>query len=364
MDRDAKILIVDDVPENLRVLGQILDTRNYEVSFAMDGQQAIESAKADMPDLILLDINMPVMDGYQACLELKANPKTKAIPVIFLTAKNETEDLVKGFDYGAVDYVTKPFSSKELLQRVKTHIELKQSKEDLEQSIAEKNKFFSIIAHDLRTPFNALIGFSNLLLIDDDVDQEEKEQFIKIINDTSKKGLGLLENLLLWASSQTGRMEHKPELFSLKTVVDDVVNLLYASAVHKQVEIKVLVDQAVEIYADRQAINTVLRNLLSNALKYTYAKGLVIIQAVQNEKFVRISVSDNGLGMPDSVQQDLFKYDKKVVKKGTDNENGSGLGLLLCKELTEQNKGKISLKSVLGEGTAFFIDLPTAQGLS
>ncbi len=358
--KSAKILIVDDVPENLQVLGQILDAAEYEVSYAMDGQQALDSVAADLPDLVLLDVNMPVMDGYEACTSLKENPETKMIPVIFLTAKTESEDIVKGFDYGAVDYVTKPFQSKELLQRVATHIALKRSREDLERTLNQKNVFFSIIAHDMRTPFNALIGFSNLLLLDGEVSKEDKEQFIKIIHSTSKKGLGLLENLLMWASSQTGSIVIKKEQLGLFGLVEDVKSLLFATAAHKQIEVKNLIEPNIKIDADRQSVNTILRNLISNAIKFTNKNGIIIIQAITERGKVIISINDNGVGMDEQTTNDLFRYDRKVSTKGTNNETGTGLGLLLCKEFAEKNNGSLKVESVLGVGTTFFLTLPEA----
>mgnify|MGYP001201082939 CR=1 FL=1 len=354
----GKVLIVDDIPENLQVLGQILDSAGFEVIYAMEGQQAVESAKFELPDLILMDVNMPVMDGYTATRILKEEEETRHIPVIFLTAKTETDDIIKGFDIGAVDYVTKPFQAKELLSRVSTHLELKKSREELEKMIEEKNKFFSIIAHDMKTPFNALIGFSNLLVMGHDISTDDKESFIRIINETSKQGLGLLENLLLWARSQTGRMEINPEKISINSIIQSVINLLHASAMHKQIQLSSMVRDDIYAYADYQSINTVFRNLISNAIKFTPKKGNIMIQAEQDGAQILVSVNDNGLGMtPDKVKQ-LFRYDKKVSTKGTNNETGTGLGLLLVKEFVEQNGGKISVESKEGEGTTFTVALP------
>lgn len=354
----GKILIVDDIPENLQILGQILDAANYEISYAMEGQQAIESAQFEHPDLILMDVNMPIMDGYTACKILKEDPATLDIPIIFLTAKTEIDDIVKGFDLGAVDYVTKPFQARELLMRVSTHLELKKSREELQKMIDEKNKFFSIIAHDMKTPFNALIGFSNLLIMGNDITSEDKESFVRIINDTSKQGLGLLENLLLWARSQTGRMEIVPEKVNVNTVIQSVINLLHASAIHKKIQIKSLVNDDIYIVADNQSINTVFRNLVSNAIKFTHNKGLIMIQAEQDGSNIIVSINDNGIGMSQDKVDKLFRYDTKVSTQGTNNETGTGLGLLLCKEFVEQNNGQLTVESIQGSGTTFFVKLP------
>ena len=169
--KDSVVLIVDDIPENLQVLGNILSAYGLDIGVATDGLQALENVKFQKPDLILLDIMMPGMDGFEVCEKLKSNPETSNIPVIFLTAKSQTEDIVKGFEVGAVDYVTKPFNSAELLVRVFNHLELKKAKDKIERQNDElkemndaKNKFFSIISHDLRGPFSGLLGLTSLII--------------------------------------------------------------------------------------------------------------------------------------------------------------------------------------------------------
>ena len=186
------ILIVDDIPKNLQVLSSILSFEGYQISFASSGSQALNIIETSLPDLILLDIMMPIMDGYEVCKILKSNPRTKDIPIIFLTGKVEAEDIVHGLKIGAVDYITKPFNSAELLSRVHTHIELKlsrdaivkynyeleESKKQLLELNASKDKFFSIIAHDLRSPFTGFIGLSQLL--SEEYDSINKEELSKI----------------------------------------------------------------------------------------------------------------------------------------------------------------------------------------
>src|SRR4030043_1705809 len=160
------ILIVDDVPKNLQLLGTLLREIDCDITVAMNGQQALETVPKVSPDLILLDVVMPEMNGFEVCKKLKSLPKTKDIPVIFLTAKTETKDIVKGFELGAVDYITKPFIGSGLIARVNTHLSLRHTQEELRQANATKDKFFSLIAHDLRTPFAILIGFSEYLVGD------------------------------------------------------------------------------------------------------------------------------------------------------------------------------------------------------
>jgi len=203
-DFQSNVLIVDDIAENIQVLGNILDENDIEFSYATSGKEALEAVAFNKPDLILLDINMPEMSGFEVCKKLKKDPETKDIPVIFLTARTEQEDIVKGLLIGAVDYVTKPFNPKELISRVNTHLELnnfrkiinaqneqlRKTNEDLKEVIKTKDKFFSIIAHDLRSPFNTLLGFSELLLKEyDKRDSEENKEMITHIFNSAVHGL-------------------------------------------------------------------------------------------------------------------------------------------------------------------------------
>jgi signal transduction histidine kinase len=356
-----KVLIVDDIPENIQVLGTILDEDGYEISVAMDGAQALESVNEDRPDIILLDVNMPVMDGHETCIRLKQDPETQEIPVIFLTAKTEEDDIVDGFDIGAVDYVTKPFNSKELKRRIKTHLELYFAKQELQYTISSKNKLFSIIAHDMRTPFNALIGFSNVLLLDQDISEEDKSNFVQIINTASKKGLNLLENLLMWARSQTGRIEFDPESINLFNSLDEQFKLMKYSAKHKSIQLINLVPGDVDVMADEESLKTLFRNLISNAIKFTHKNGSVTVQAHRkDDEWVEIIVSDTGIGMTQELLKNLFVDGEKTSRPGTERESGTGLGLLLVKEFVEKNGGTITAESVVDEGTTFKVCLRSA----
>ena len=211
--KESKILIVDDVPKNIQLAGSILQRQDYNIFFANNGETALNLAQTNAFDLILLDIMMPGMDGFEVCEQLKKDPNTREIPVIFLTAKTDTESTIKGFDIGAVDYVTKPFNEKELLARVRTHLELRAARESLREANVTKDKFFSIIAHDMKNPFNALLGLSKLLLNNFDVfDEDKKKYFIQNIYQSSDQGYKLLENLLDWSRMQTGKMVCQPAL--------------------------------------------------------------------------------------------------------------------------------------------------------
>src|SRR5881396_1102729 len=181
----TRILVVDDITKNLQIIGTMLRNAGYEVMPTTGGAQALERVRVQLPDLILLDLMMPEMDGLEVCERLKADPLTQQIPIIFLTASNEMAHLVKGFAAGAVDYVTKPFNAPELLARVRTHLELKHARERLREMNNEKNEFMGIVAHDLRSPLGTSEGFSDLILDDPQLAREELEDFTRRIRDTS-----------------------------------------------------------------------------------------------------------------------------------------------------------------------------------
>lgn len=354
------ILIVDDVPKNIQVLGTLLNKIDCELAVAMNGQQALDTVKKIMPDLILLDIMMPVMDGLEVCERLKKDEKTKEIPIIFLTAKIETDDIIKGFEMGAVDYVTKPFIGRELVARVKTHLDYKQIKDNLKEEVASKNKFFSIISHDLRSSFGIVSSF--VKIIQENKNSLSDEEILEILNDignTTKTTLELLENLLNWARSQTGTLNKKPEILNLNYLINELVISNKKAADKKSIQmIYEKNDNLFPVLADKNMTLLVLRNLISNALKFTPQNGEIKISAQNEEEQVKIVVSDTGVGIPANTVEKLFSIHHKVSTYGTDQEAGNGLGLILCKEFILQHNGEIGIESEVEKGTCVWFTLP------
>ena len=354
------ILIVDDVPKNIQVLGTLLNKIDCELAVAMNGQQALDTVKKIMPDLILLDIMMPVMDGLEVCERLKKDENTKEIPIIFLTAKIETDDIIKGFEMGAVDYVTKPFIGRELVARVKTHLDYKQIKDNLKEEVASKNKFFSIISHDLRSSFGIVSSF--VKIIQENKESLSDEEILEILNDignTTKTTLELLENLLNWARSQTGTLNKKPEILNLNYLINELVNSNKKAAEKKSIQIVYEKnDNLFPVLADKNMTLLVIRNLISNALKFTPQNGEIKISAQNEEEQVRIVVSDTGVGIPSNTVEKLFSIHHKVSTYGTEKEAGNGLGLILCKEFILQHNGEIGIESEVEKGTCVWFTLP------
>lgn len=357
------LLIVDDVPRNLQVLGNFLREEQYNISAATSGKQAITIAKETAPDLILLDIMMPELDGFETCRRLKEDPATRDIPVIFLTARTATEDLIKGFSLGAVDYITKPFHRQELIARVATHLELKQSNEELWKTIRDKDKFFSIIAHDLRGPLGSFMSISEY--VSENIDELAIEDIKPLFQEMQKTGKGvysLLENLLEWSRIQLGTIAFTPEEFELAVLLEKTYNLLRVQAERKEIELRIEAE-SVHVRADRNMISTVLRNLVSNAIKYTPRGGRISVTYLKRsrEGLVYISVQDSGVGMGEHRVATLFDIADAHSTLGTEKEKGSGLGLILCKELMTLHGQTISAQSKQGEGTTMTFTLELVE---
>lgn len=365
-EENPKILIIDDIASNIQVVANVLKKNNFNISYAQNGKTGIERARQINFDLILLDIMMPEMDGYEVCTQLKKDPKTREVPIIFLTAKTNEESLKKGFECGAVDFISKPFKTAELIARVNTHIQLKTVREvlsetniHLQEANANKDKLLSIIAHDLRNPFSVLITFSKLLLDSiDDFSRDDILNYLKTFYQTSKQGYNLLDNLLKWSKSQTGNMDIEPEIIDFKDIVEENITLLNSQAKSKRIKLINHTPDNLFAFADLNMVLTVIRNLLTNAIKFTNEGGRIEVNGRNFEKFIEISVRDNGIGIIEEDLEKIFRIDIKHSTVGTANERGSGLGLVLCKEFIEKNHGILSANSIPGEGSTFIFTLP------
>lgn len=557
------ILIVDDKPENLHLLAAILQHYGYRLRLLTDGRMVMPAVKGFPPDLILLDIMMPCMDGYDVCRQLKADEQTSEIPVIFLSALTDISEKTKAFSLGGVDYITKPFQQEEVVLRVKTQLALREAqrqlqaqnsrlqqeiherkqaedvlrkrnselgllnhigqmlgsslelpdvlatvlqevllllqavsasiwlltpdrrelecseifgpgreqlrgvrlpvgggitgwvaehgesvvsaniledprhhktvgsqenaparsmlsvplkaksevigvlnlvdpregrftREDLQfiepiaasaaiaienarlyttaqQEIAErtraeaelreanasKDKFFSIISHDLRSPLNTLLGFAELLAAHvEHYSIEETKQRIEKLRTSAKRLHILLENLLTWARIQRGALEYQPESFELSEMIDEILDLFSQNAEQKHIALAHDITANTVVFADESMLHTVLRNLVSNALKFTPNGGSIRLSARDAGQELEIMVADTGVGIPQADFEKLFRIDVQYTSAGTSGETGTGLGLVLCKELVEKNGGRIRVESTPGRGTRFLFTVP------
>jgi signal transduction histidine kinase len=235
---------------------------------------------------------------------------------------------------------------------------------ELKQLNASKDKFFSIIAHDLRNPFTGLLGITDFIVKNiEKFTQVEVKEHVAELRDSAETVYTLIENLLAWSRLQRGAMEYCPQHILLDKIAESNVRLFTPTAKQKQITLSNQVSEGITAYADQDMIDTVVRNLTSNALKFTYPKGIVTISARQREHVVEIAVSDTGIGIPPEELSQLFRIDIKYSNAGTAGEEGTGLGLILCKDLIEKNGGMIRVESEVGQGTVFTFGLPAKQGI-
>ena len=353
------ILIVDDTLGNLQLTGKILKEHGYQISLAQDGFTALKQMEQHEPQLILLDIMMPDMDGLEVCRRIKANERWVDIPVIFLTAKTQTEDLVEGFNSGGVDYITKPFNREELLVRVNNHLELADARKKIIQLNKNRDKLYSIIAHDLRSPFNAITQTFEALT--DGVLECGSEVYFEIVETLLSRvseTRNLLDNLLNWTRSNTGKIEIAPNKLHIAILIDDVISLHSALAQKKQITVKNHIPIERQVLCDEITIHTVFRNLLANAIKFTPEHGEIHFESEWNTQTAHIKVRDTGLGMEKQVIEKILNTEEAHTSQGTQNEMGTGLGLQLVKDFVSINNGKLLIDSQLGVGTTFTMELP------
>ena len=357
------ILIVDDIPANLKVLGGILKEEGYKIRPVLNGKLALQVAEKEKPDLILLDIMMPDMDGYEVCRQLKINPELKDIPVIFISALNDTKDIVNAFALGGVDYISKPFQAEEVSARIATHLKICRQSQELKELNATKDKFFSIIAHDLRNPIGNMLMISEMISEKGKLDDDTFFSLIEMQKELSKDTFQLLENLLNWARANTNKIEYNPDFLSVSRIINECIESLKIQLINKN--ISTIVDYTIKdkAFADDNMFRVIVRNLLSNAIKFTPSGGTINISTNpgQNNSVI-IAVKDNGIGMTKEIIANLFRIDVNVSRPGTDGEASNGLGLLLCYEFVKKNGGKIWAESevVSGEkGSTFRFTVPT-----
>ncbi len=364
------ILVVDDSQDNLKTISSFLKETELPLTIlkAPNGKIACTLAEKKLPDLIIMDWEMPEMDGIETLKYLKNIEATKDIPVIMCTGKMTTSEHLKtALEAGAVDYIRKPVDKTELSARVYSMLKLSESYREIKLLNATKDKFFSIIAHDLKSPFSALLGFSELLLENHATyDDAEREEYIRFINDGSIKTYKLLENLLTWAQSQTGRIKFTPEKINIEELINEIISLLEEPAGNKEIKLISNTERDLSVNADKNMINTVIRNLISNAIKFTPKGGDITVKSHKttdenNQEFVKISIKDSGVGISPEIQTKLFKITENVSTKGTEKEAGTGLGLILCKEFVEKHNGKIWVESEVGKGSNFKFTIPLTK---
>jgi len=396
----VKILLVDDNADNLMSMEVILEKEGYAFSKALSGNEALKILlKVDDFSLILLDVRMPIMDGYETAELIYQREKLRHIPIIFITGEDyEDASVFKGYKSGAVDYIRKPVNPQILrakvgifaelhkknllLQRqeeklIRINGDLLQLNKELEKRVFErtselenlnhelkdlnlsKDKFLSIISHDLRNPISALLISSNKLSRDTkDPIFDRVQPLIKIIERSGNRILQQLNELVDWAKMQQEKVALNFEKLHLVHEVDQSFELLKENALQKNMVFENKVPVDIYIKADTFMLRSILQNLITNAIKYTSKGGLVSVTAERIDKMVEVCITDSGIGMEAAVRENLFTSPNSASVLGTNNEKGSGLGLRLVKDFVTQHGGTIRIESELGKGTCIIFTVP------
>jgi len=369
------ILIVDDEPNNLKVLHNLLTENNYVVRAALSGAAAIETALLNPPDLILLDIKMPNMDGYEVCQRLKGDSQTQAIPIIFISALNQVEDIVSAFNVGGVDYITKPFQFEEVIARVNTHLTIirqqqklmwqsdqlermiERDRERFEKITNMREKFVRGAAHDLKNPLTIVGGYASMMLRMDAVRQDQNlKQMAQEIEGAGADMLEMIGNMLDVLRFQNSVTLDK-ESIDLNLIVDNIVSSYQAlsSAKNTLLEFRTQFSEVL-IQADAKLIQRVVENLVSNAIKYSPNESQVMVTTDSKDGKAILQIEDDGYGIP---EYDLpLLFDPFYRSESTsDKAEGTGLGLSVTKEIVEQHGGRILVDSREGKGSTFTVIL-------
>lgn len=366
--KEFKILVVDDVVSNVILLKALLTKEQYQIGTATNGEQALSMLSKETPDLVLLDVMMPGMNGFEVAQRMRNDPLYSEIPIIFLTALNASSDIVQGFKMGANDFISKPFNKEELIIRITHQISLVAAKriitkqtEELRNTINGRDKLYSVIAHDLRSPMGSIKMVLNMLSVSLSKEQigEDLYDFLNVANQTAENTFSLLDNLLKWTKSQIGRLNVVYQDCDISEMLADIIDIFHLIAQVKNVKLVFTnPDNHIPVRADIDMIKTVMRNLLSNAVKYSKEGGIVEITSEDAGDFVNVHVKDAGLGIKKEDQGRLLDVSSHFTTFGTANEEGSGLGLLLVKDFVEKNGGKLWFESEEEKGSVFSFSVP------
>ena len=359
-----KIVIIDDSSFNRTLIVSILSEAGYQVMEAVDAETGINLVSDSCPDLILLDVTMPGMDGYEACKRLKGDYRTKDIPVIFLTGRTEKEDIVKGFECGAVDYITIPFCREELLSRVGTHIDRSQSRQAMAGIKDDYGQLLQMTCHDLLNPLSHI----KFIFEAEDDNPGILETMKGDVRDAVENCVSIIEVVRKMRSISGEENRLDLEAVSVTTAAENLSHMLRERFQEKDIDLINDIEKEVHVIAEKTSfINSVLNNLLTNALKFSHPGSSVVLSARQSDGQVHLTVKDSGIGMSERLLQDLFKMEAVTKREGTDGEKGTGYGMRLVKRFVDAYCGTIEVSSkeqaegVANHGTTVTVSLKKAD---
>lgn len=358
----ARVLVVDDQSANVQLVGSILGKLGYEVVPASDGPTALKRLALRLPDLILLDVLMPEMDGFEVCRRIRENPEWQGIPIIFLSAADDKDLIVRAFDSGGMDYVTKPFSHAELTSRVRTHLALKSARDRLHQLAEDKDELLGILAHDLKSHL-AGMQMSAQILRDrtGSLGDTKVTQLCENIGQSSGQLLAFMKEFLANSAAERG-FAPKQETVNLADVIARTVQGYQEAAGRKGLALRVLLpDQGATVCADQNALSQVLDNLLSNAVKFSPPDREISVRVQPNGDGVECIVQDQGPGFTSEDKARMFRRYVRLSARPTGGEPSTGLGLSIVKKLVEGMGGELSCDSAPGQGARFAVRLPAAK---
>ncbi|MBF0288036.1 MAG: hybrid sensor histidine kinase/response regulator [SAR324 cluster bacterium] len=338
---EQTVLVVDDIPENIDVVVGCLNN-HYEVVAATNGKMALKIASKILPDLILLDIMMPEMDGYEVCKLLKESLETREIPIIFLTAKIELVDVVQGFKLGAVDYISKPFYPEEMLARVNNHLELKRSKEAILNLSNQQKELLHVLCHDLTNPLGVIKTFLEM----------GKRHPSTLINQVdlmlqaADLGLETIDLVRQMRALEEGKKKLQLQPLHLRSMVQHSMDMMHNKFHEKDIRHVMDIDPKIYVLADKSSlINSVLNNIFTNAIKFSFPGSSIKTQAHCDQNEVTFVIKDHGIGMSEKLINDLFEMNKTTNRPGTSGEVGTGFGMPLVKKFINLYGGQIELSS-------------------